>query len=252
MTNKSLSLSNTEPSLLLLTTNQNAKYIYHEIRKLGQDPSSNLTQEEEEKGEINGQDFLMVEERDEEFFHTDIGKRSFLCGRKSGAFKFWLWYRNVGRVGLEARMNHAFNIAQYMKSRLVYPNFKLVLSNIEYLNVCFWFIPPSLQLSSAVGDTTKENTHFIQEILGNEEKRKVLGETTILMQERLRSHVMIDFTSLSIPYCSSPSLEGNEMNDTDEIENLPEFFRPVISSHNISFEDIDHMVNLFTELGSDL
>merc|ERR1712154_85838 len=75
----------------------------------------------------------------------DMGTRTPQCGRKPDAFKLWLSWKRHGRKGFEKRINHAYKLTEYFAGELKgNPNFLLV-AEPSCLNVCFWFIPPSLR-----------------------------------------------------------------------------------------------------------
>ncbi|CAG0907193.1 unnamed protein product, partial [Darwinula stevensoni] len=76
----------------------------------------------------------------------DTGDKSVQCGRKVDAFKFWLMWKARGDVGLEWRIDNAFQCARYMTEKLQSrEGFRLVLPEFECTNVCFWYIPPAFR-----------------------------------------------------------------------------------------------------------
>jgi len=80
----------------------------------------------------------------------DTGNKSVQCGRKIDAFKFWLMLkaRGYGKYGL--LVDHAIDMARLLEDKLRQrgDRFRLVLQKHEYSNVCFWFIPKSMRVTS--------------------------------------------------------------------------------------------------------
>ncbi|KAF6118164.1 cysteine sulfinic acid decarboxylase [Phyllostomus discolor] len=75
----------------------------------------------------------------------DTGDKVVQCGRRVDCLKLWLMWKAQGGQGLERRVDQAFALARYlveeMKKR---EGFELVMEP-EFVNVCFWFLPPSLR-----------------------------------------------------------------------------------------------------------
>ncbi|KAM5332673.1 cysteine sulfinic acid decarboxylase isoform 2-T8 [Glossophaga mutica] len=75
----------------------------------------------------------------------DTGDKVVQCGRRVDCLKLWLMWKAQGGQGLEQRVDQAFALARYlveeMKKR---EGFELVMEP-EFVNVCFWFLPPSFR-----------------------------------------------------------------------------------------------------------
>lgn len=59
----------------------------------------------------------------------------------------WFTWRNLGTVGLEQKVDHAFEMAREFARLLAsneFPNFRLVLTDPQFTNVCFYFLPDAL------------------------------------------------------------------------------------------------------------
>ncbi len=60
--------------------------------------------------------------------------------------KVWFVLRHLGSVGLEKKVNHAFDMAAEFVSLIrnnsnYSRNFRLVYKTPQFANVCFWFLP---------------------------------------------------------------------------------------------------------------
>ncbi|XP_078543507.1 cysteine sulfinic acid decarboxylase isoform X2 [Lissotriton helveticus] len=75
----------------------------------------------------------------------DTGDKSIQCGRRVDCLKLWLMWKANGTEELEKRVNRAFALTRFMleemKKRV---GFRLLMEP-EFVNLCFWFIPPSLR-----------------------------------------------------------------------------------------------------------
>lgn len=77
----------------------------------------------------------------------DTGDKSIQCGRKVDVFKLWLMLKARGLSGFERLIDNAMNNAKYLANQISErSNFRLVVNDFQYTNVCFWFIPPHLQM----------------------------------------------------------------------------------------------------------
>ncbi|KAF4669977.1 Glutamate decarboxylase 2 [Perkinsus olseni] len=81
----------------------------------------------------------------------DRGDWTIQCGRRPDAFKIWLAWKHIGDEALRHRVEWAIELSQYAakvitqsdKSSQFSGRFELH-HDPEYANVCFWYIPPSL------------------------------------------------------------------------------------------------------------
>ncbi|XP_069828276.1 cysteine sulfinic acid decarboxylase isoform X2 [Dendropsophus ebraccatus] len=75
----------------------------------------------------------------------DTGDKSIQCGRRVDCLKLWLMWKALGSKGLERRVDkvleHTRYLVEEMKKR---KGFQLVMEP-EFVNLCFWYIPPSLR-----------------------------------------------------------------------------------------------------------
>lgn len=147
----------------------------------------------------------------------DTGDKSIQCGRKVDVFKLWLMWKAKGNSGFEKSVNNAFDNAKYLTKKIkAREGFKLVISEPECTNVCFWYIPPSMR--------GQEET---------EEWRQRLSQVAPVIKER-----MVKAGTMLIGY----QPQGNKVN----------FFRMVISNLDCTSADMDFLINEIDNLGHDL
>ncbi|KAL0611710.1 Cysteine sulfinic acid decarboxylase [Plecturocebus cupreus] len=146
----------------------------------------------------------------------DTGDKVVQCGRRVDCLKLWLMWKAQGSEGLEQRINQAFALARYlveeMKKR---EGFELVMEP-EFVNVCFWFVPPSLR-----GKQDSPDYH------------KRLSKVAPVLKER-----MVKEGSMMIGY----QPHGTRRN----------FFRVVVANPALTCADIDFLLNELERLGQDL
>ncbi|XP_059538986.1 cysteine sulfinic acid decarboxylase isoform X4 [Myotis daubentonii] len=146
----------------------------------------------------------------------DTGDKAVQCGRRVDCLKLWLMWKAQGGQGLERRVNQAFALARYlaeeMKKR---EGFELVMEP-EFVNVCFWFVPPSLRGK--------------QESLDYSER---LAKVAPVLKER-----MVKEGSMMIGY-QPHGTRGN-------------FFRLIVANPALTQADMDFLLNELERLGQDL
>ncbi|KAF7240256.1 Cysteine sulfinic acid decarboxylase, partial [Varanus komodoensis] len=75
----------------------------------------------------------------------DKGDQTIQCGRKVDCFKLWLMWKANGTKGLEQRVDRAFSFTRYLADEIrKREGFQLVIEP-EFINLCFWYVPPSLR-----------------------------------------------------------------------------------------------------------
>uniref|UniRef100_A0A8D3CVH2 Cysteine sulfinic acid decarboxylase n=1 Tax=Scophthalmus maximus TaxID=52904 RepID=A0A8D3CVH2_SCOMX len=145
--------------------------------------------------------------------NLDIGDKSMQCSRKVDCLKLWLMWKAVGSDGLAERVDRAFIHVRYlveqMKKR---EGFHL----LKFVNVCFWYIPPSLR--------GKE---------GNADYQERLAKVAPIIKERMvkQGTMMVGYQPL-----------GNRVN----------FFRVIVFSPLVSQKDMDFFLDEIERLGNDL
>lgn len=146
----------------------------------------------------------------------DTGDKSIQCGRKVDCLKLWLMWKSLGSKGFAERTDKAFGLARYLTEELVKREGFELLEKPQYVNVCFWFIPPSLR-------GKEKDAHY----------QDKLSKVAPVMKER-----MMKKGSMMVGY----QPKGDNVN----------FFRMVIISPYISRQDMDFFLNELERLGNDL
>ncbi|KAM9751245.1 cysteine sulfinic acid decarboxylase [Menidia menidia] len=148
--------------------------------------------------------------------NLDIGDKSVQCSRKVDCVKFWLMWKAIGSSGLEERVDKAFLHVRYLVAQMKKRDGFLLLREPQFVNVCFWFIPPSLR--------GKE---------GSADYEKRLAKVAPIIKERMMKQgtMMVGYQPL-----------GNKVN----------FFRMTAFSPLISNKDMDFFLDEIERLGKDL
>lgn len=147
----------------------------------------------------------------------DLADGTMGCGRRADSFKFYMTWLYYGQQGLEERVDHAFNIAQYFIEKISHlDGFELVVGSKESppqcLQVCFYYSPEGYKSK----DHT-EATRFISRALHSKGK------------------YLVDYS----PNPTSQDGKG-------------EFFRVVFNSPILTSEVIDDLVESIVAAGKEL
>ncbi|XP_067905947.1 glutamate decarboxylase 1-like [Heterodontus francisci] len=148
----------------------------------------------------------------------DTGDKTIQCGRHVDAFKFWLMWKAKGTSGFEKQINRCLELAEYLHGKLKGRNdFKLVFDDKpEHTNVCFWYIPPSLQ---GVPESAERDGKLHQ------------------VAPKIKARMMVE-GSLMVGY----QPQGDKVN----------FFRMVFSNPATNPSDVDFLIEEIARLGQDL
>lgn len=127
-------------------------------------------------------------------------------------------WRAKGTSGLEAHIDKNYENAEYFTEQIrSRTDFQLVLSHPECTNICFWYIPPSLQNVPRSSEQFKELIH------------KVAPK----IKERMMK-------------------EGNMMMTYQPIHDKPNFFRLVLQNSALNREDMLYFIDEIERLGCNL
>ncbi|XP_060931174.1 cysteine sulfinic acid decarboxylase isoform X4 [Limanda limanda] len=148
--------------------------------------------------------------------NLDVGDKSLQCSRKVDCLKLWLMWKAVGSDGLAERVDKAFFHVIYLVEQMKKREGFHLLGEPEFVNVCFWYIPPSLR--------GKE---------GDADYQDRLAKVAPVVKER-----MVKLGTMMVGY--QPL--GNRVN----------FFRAIIFSPLISQRDMDFFLDEIERLGNDL
>ncbi|XP_044282565.1 glutamate decarboxylase 1-like [Varanus komodoensis] len=148
----------------------------------------------------------------------DTGDKAIQCGRHVDVFKLWLMWRAKGTRGFEMVINEFLELTEYLYKELkAREGFELVFdAEPELTNVCFWYIPPSLQ-------------HFPN----GPERRKRLHQVAPKIKAR-----MIEEGTTMVSY----QPHGDHVN----------FFRMVFSNPATKKSDVNFLLEEIERLGKDL
>ncbi|XP_021499177.1 cysteine sulfinic acid decarboxylase isoform X2 [Meriones unguiculatus] len=146
----------------------------------------------------------------------DTGDKVVQCGRRVDCLKLWLMWKAQGGRGLERRIDQAFALTRYLVEEIKKrEGFELVMEP-EFVNVCFWFVPPSLRGKKGSPDYSQR-----------------LSQVAPVLKER-----MVKKGSMMIGY----QPHGARAN----------FFRMVVANPSLSQADIDFLLGELELLGQDL
>ncbi|XP_066063412.1 cysteine sulfinic acid decarboxylase isoform X3 [Chamaea fasciata] len=146
----------------------------------------------------------------------DTGDKSPQCGRRADGLKLWILWKAVGTRGLGRRVERAFAATRYLLEQVKRrEGFQLVMEP-EFINLCFWFIPPSLRGQDSSPEFWDK-----------------LGKVAPAIKEK-----MIRRGSMMVGY----QPHGSRVN----------FFRQIITNPVVTRQDLDFFLDEIQELGWDL
>uniref|UniRef100_T1IV01 Glutamate decarboxylase n=1 Tax=Strigamia maritima TaxID=126957 RepID=T1IV01_STRMM len=148
----------------------------------------------------------------------DTGDKVIQCGRHNDIFKLWLMWRSKGDSGFEKQIDRLFGLSEYLVKKIKEKpdKFYLLIEEPECTNVMFWYIPPSLRHMPHGPDKVKK-----------------LGEIT----PKLKG-LMMNTGTLMINY--------------QPLDDIPNFFRNIISSQAVDESDVDFLLDEMDRLGQKL
>ncbi|EAT46949.1 AAEL001902-PA [Aedes aegypti] len=153
----------------------------------------------------------------------DTGDMSVQCSRKIDAFKLWFMLKARGSAWFRSYVDNAMNCATYFHAAIIQnDHFKPVRSEYQFTNICFWFIPKRLQLSSPDEET--------------EEWWSEVYKVTLALKEK-----MVKKGTLMVSYSSYPQ------------KKLGYFFRLVVKCvPEPTIDRMDFIIKEMIALGSDM
>uniref|UniRef100_A0A6G1R4L3 Cysteine sulfinic acid decarboxylase n=1 Tax=Hypotaenidia okinawae TaxID=2861861 RepID=A0A6G1R4L3_9GRUI len=146
----------------------------------------------------------------------DTGDKTPQCGRRVDCLKLWLLWKATGTTGLARRVERAFAFTRYLAEEVKRRDgFQLVLEP-EFINLCFWFVPPSLRGREGSPDYWPR-----------------LGKVAPAIKER-----MMKKGSMMVSY----QPHGAKVN----------FFRQIVTNPAVTKGDLDFFLDEIERLGRDL
>lgn len=129
------------------------------------------------------------------------------------AFKFWLMLKVRGLNAFEAIVDHNFALRDYFVKRLrTLRNFRLVLPEFQYTNVCFWYIPDRLLDSGQETDAWWGEVHQVTTRI---KERMVLDGTAMISYSPLKHKGLGNF--FRMVFTSFPKRTTTDVEDLLEI-----------------------------------
>ncbi|XP_037024547.1 acidic amino acid decarboxylase GADL1 [Bradysia coprophila] len=155
----------------------------------------------------------------DKFYDTkyDTGDKHIQCGRRADVLKFWFMWRAKGTIGFEAHIDRVFGNAEYFTQQIKQrKDFEMVLDQPECTNICFWYIPPSLQ-----------------NVPRDDDFRGRIHRVAPKIKERMMK-------------------EGTMMMTYQPLKEKPNFFRLVLQNSALNKDDMLHIIDEIERLGCDL
>ncbi|CAK9814338.1 Cysteine sulfinic acid decarboxylase [Anthophora quadrimaculata] len=154
----------------------------------------------------------------DKFYSTDldVGDKYLQCGRRPDVLKFWFMWQAKGTSGFEKHVNHLMTLSALFKEEIEKRHaFKLVTDSC-FINVCFWFIPPSLRVSNSLCNY-----------------RQLLNKVAPKLKEKMtkRGSLMISYQPL---------------------REKPNFFRFVVQNSGVDKQDIYYVFDELENLGESM
>ncbi|XP_065715092.1 cysteine sulfinic acid decarboxylase isoform X2 [Patagioenas fasciata] len=146
----------------------------------------------------------------------DTGDKSPQCGRRVDCLKLWLLWKAAGTRGLARRVERAFACTRYLAEQVRRRDGFQLVSEPEFINLCFWFVPPSLRGREGAPDYWQR-----------------LGKVAPAIKER-----MMKKGSMMVSY----QPHGARVN----------FFRQIVTSPAVTRADLDFFLDEIERLGQDL
>ncbi|RWS13200.1 glutamate decareboxylase-like protein [Dinothrombium tinctorium] len=147
----------------------------------------------------------------------DSGDKSIQCGRKVDSFKLWLALAARGERKIELLVDNVFEMVEYAVQKIrERPSFRLVLSQFESSNVCFWYLPPLLRRQNCANFASDPRLAKVCPMIKSKmmERGNLMVNYQPLKSKNLPNFFRIVFT------CYPPTTENDIDFVLDEIENI--------------------------------
>ncbi|XP_065839426.1 glutamate decarboxylase 1-like isoform X2 [Oscarella lobularis] len=89
--------------------------------------------------------YLFQKDKKQYDVSLDTGDKAIQCGRHVDIAKLWLSWKARGNSGYERKVNHAFEMAQYLTDQVRKREGFQLVTEPEYVNIGFWYFPPSIR-----------------------------------------------------------------------------------------------------------
>ncbi|VDK81477.1 unnamed protein product [Onchocerca ochengi] len=146
----------------------------------------------------------------------DTGDKAMQCGRHNDIFKLWLMWKSKGMTGYSRQIDRLMDLAAYFTARIrETEGYVLVVDPPEFLNICFWYVPPKLRNLEKAERTAR--------------LEKVAPKIKAKMMAR-----------------------GTTMVGYQPDKQRPNFFRMIVSNPAITKEDLDFLIKEIVYIGDQL
>ena len=162
----------------------------------------------------SGADYIF--QTDKLYSELDSGDKTFVCGRRADVVKLWLTWKARGDAGLEARVDHVFDLAAHLARRLRDDPRFVIASPPSFTHVCFWWVPPDLRPFSFDAST--------------EEERLRLHRVAPVIKDQMQR-------------------EGTAMVGFQPLGERPNFFRMLFINPAVTPADVDAVIELIDRYG---
>ncbi|XP_069120622.1 cysteine sulfinic acid decarboxylase-like [Argopecten irradians] len=146
----------------------------------------------------------------------DLGDKSIQCGRKVDVLKLWVMWKSKGDNRLEQDVDNALDCARFFANTIKDKEGFRLLTQPEFTNICFWYIPQSMRNEEE-----------------NDDWRLRLSKVVPAMKQQMvrEGTMMVNYQPL-----------GDHVN----------FFRLVLSNLDITREDMTTVINIIDRIGQNM
>lgn len=132
------------------------------------------------------------------------------------AFKFWIMLKVRGLTAFHDIVDHNFALRDYFVGRLKQsPNFRLVLPEFQYTNVCFWYLPKRMLSGDSAPRESKEWWAEIYQVTTAIKEKMVLEGTAMISYSPLKHKGIGNF--FRMVFTSFPKRSIGDIDDLIEI-----------------------------------
>ncbi|KAJ8926035.1 hypothetical protein NQ315_009890 [Exocentrus adspersus] len=146
----------------------------------------------------------------------DVGDKYLQCGRKCDVFKFWFMWKAKGSSGFASHIDTLMDLAEYFERQVNNRCDFAMVSERQYMNVCFWYLPRYLR---GKGDVLRHSPQL----------HKVAPQIRAVMVRH-----------------------GSVMLGYQPLKQLPNFFRFVSQNSSLTRKDVDFILDHIAEIGDAL
>ncbi|XP_066940703.1 cysteine sulfinic acid decarboxylase-like isoform X1 [Macrobrachium rosenbergii] len=148
----------------------------------------------------------------------DTGDKSFQCGRKVDAFKFYFLLSSHGLSEMERRVDAAFSASEYLHDQIqTRPGFRAVLDAPQCTNVCFWYIPTCLRHQPE----TPEWWNRLSQVAPKLKAKMVENGELMIGYQPMPNKGLVNFLRV-VNYCFPPPTKEHMDHVLDVIQRLGE------------------------------